>query len=305
MFFERWGRTVSVFVLVLVLMLGIVAVSSCGRDQNTRSPAVALDDFGDTIVVGAPATRVVSLNPVATEMLFALGAGRRVVGRTHWDLFPDAARAVPDLGDGMQPNVEAVLGARPDLVILYAGNANRGAARRLRRAGIATLAIRTDHVADFRRTVRLLSRAVGDTDAGNQLADSVERSLRAVSGRPRPAKPPTVFWLIWESPLYTIGGGSYMSELVEAAGARNVFGDLAAASPQVTMEELVRRDPDYILTGPVGAAHIRSGPAWRAVPAVRAGRILVVDTTLVGRPGVRLGEAARHLRALILRDTVP
>jgi iron complex transport system substrate-binding protein len=286
-----------------ILLLAMVA--SCGRDQGARSPAVAFDDFGDKIVVGAPATRIVSLNPVTTEMLFAMGAGRRVVGRTHWDLSPDAARLVPDIGDGMQPNVEAVLGVRPDLVVLYAGSANRGAAQRLRRAGIATLAIRTDHVADFRRAVRLLSRAVGDTDAGNRLADSVERSFRAVAGRPRPAKPPTAFWLIWETPLYTIGGGSYMSELVEAVGARNVFGDLQAASPQVTMEELVRRDPDYILTGPVGASHIRTAPAWRAVRAVREGRILVVDTTLVGRPGVRLGEAARHLRALILHDTVP
>jgi iron complex transport system substrate-binding protein len=295
--FERCVRSVMVPALAVV--------ASCGRDQGTRIPAVNLDDFGDTIVAGVPATRIVSLNPVTTEMLFALGAGRRVVGRTHWDLSPDAARAVPDLGDGMQPNIEAVLGARPDLVVLYGSSANRGAAQRLRRAGVATLAVRTDHVADFRRTVRLLSRAVGDTDAGNRLADSVERSFRAVAGRPRPSKPPTVFWLIWETPLYTIGAGSYMSELVEAAGARNVFGDLEAASPQVTMEELVRRDPDYILTGPVGAARVRTGPAWRAVPAVRAGRVLVVDTTLVGRPGVRLGEAARHLRALILHDTVP
>jgi iron complex transport system substrate-binding protein len=89
------------------------------------------------------------------------------------------------------------------------------------------------------------------------------------------------------------------------AGARNVFGDLAPASPQVTMEELVRRNPDYVLTGPQNAATLRSSEKWRSVPAVREGRVLVVDTTLVGRPGARLGEAARHLRALILRDTVP
>ena len=301
MLFERWGRAVIPIIYALVL----AATASCDRDRTTRSPAAVLDDFGDTIAGGAPASRIVSLNPVATEVLFAMGAGSRVVGRTHWDLYPEAARAVADLGDGMQPNVEAVLGARPDLVVLYAGNANRGAAERLRRAGIATLSIRTDHVADFRRAVRLLSRIAGDTEAGNLLADSVERSLRAVAARPRPATPPTVFWVMWETPLYTIGGGSYLTELVQAAGARNVFGDLPAASPQVTMEELVRRNPDYVLTAPSGAALIRGGAAWRAVPAVRAGRILIVDTTLVGRPGVRLGEAARHLRSLILHDTVP
>ncbi|MFI5311619.1 MAG: ABC transporter substrate-binding protein [Gemmatimonadales bacterium] len=299
MFFARWKGT------AMVLALAFVLAASCGRERSVHATATALDDFGDTIVVSAPATRIVSLNPVTTEMLFAMGEGRRVIGRTHFDLYPESARTVPDLGDGIQPNVEAVLGARPDLVILYASNANRGAAARLRRAGITTLAIHTDQVADVRRAARLLSIAVGDTAAGTRLADSVERSLRVVSARPRPEKPPTVFWLIWETPIYTIGGGSYLSELVEAAGARNVFGDLSAPGPQVTMEEVVRRNPDYILAGPVGAAHIRAANAWRAVPAAHAGRILVVDTTLVGRPGVRIGEAARYLRALILHDTVP
>jgi ABC-type Fe3+-hydroxamate transport system substrate-binding protein len=161
-----------------------------------------------------------------------------------------------------------------------------------------------DHIADFRRTVILLARAIGDTLAGNRLADSVEKSVGAVRARPRPAVPPTVFWFIWESPLYTIGRNSYMSELVDVAGARNIFADLDAVSPQVTREEIVKRNPDFILTGPENASRLRASPAWQAVPAVRAGRILIVDTTLVGRPGVRLGEAARHLRALVLHDTL-
>ena len=286
------------------LALACAACAACDRAEPAREAALYLDDFADTIRFGRPAARIVSLNPVTTEILFTLGVGARVVGRTHWDLYPVAARAVADLGPGMQPNVEAVLGVRPDLVVLYASNANRGAAEKLRRAGIATLALRTDHVADFRRTVRLLARAVGDTVAGNGLADSVERSLSAIRARPRPTDPPTVFWHVWDTPLLTIGRGSYLTELVETAGAKNVFGDLSAPSPQVTLEEIVRRNPDYVLAGPDGATRLRASATWRAVPAVRAGRILVVDTTLVGRPGVRLGEAARHLRALILRDTV-
>jgi len=288
---------------VIALTAGVLA--ACERGAHAPPARGAVDDFGDPIAAGTAARRIVSLSPVTTEMLFAMGAGSRLVGRTHWDLYPPEARAVADLGDGMQPNVEAILGTHPDLVVLYAGNSNRGAAGQLRRAGVATLAIRNDHLADFRRSVRLLSRAVGDSLAGAVLADSVERSIGAVRARPRPAKAPTVFWFIWETPLYTIGRGSYLAELVDVAGARNVFDDLASPSPEVTLEEVARRNPDFILAGPDGAARIRGAPAWQAVPAARAGRILVVDTTLVGRPGVRLGEAARHLRALILHDTVP
>jgi ABC-type Fe3+-hydroxamate transport system substrate-binding protein len=262
-----------------------------------------VDDLGDTIRSGRAARRIVSLSPVTTEILFALGAGGRLVGRSHWDLYPEAARAVPDLGNGMQPNVEAILGTHPDLVVLYGSASNRAAAAQLRRTGVGTIAIRIDRAGDFSRAVRWLAISLGDGAQAAAVIDTVERSLREVQARPRSAKPPTVFWHVWESPLYTIGGGSFLDELVETAGAVNVFHDLEPASPTVTMEEIVRRNPDFVLAGPTGAATIRSSAKWQAVPAVRAGRILVVDTALVGRPGIRMGEAARHLRTLIVGDT--
>ncbi len=291
-------RTVT-FTVALAALTG----AACSVQPANPVRTIGLDDFGDTVHAAA-ARRIVSLNPVTTEIFFAVGAGSRLVGRTHWDLYPAAARAVPDLGSAMPPNVEAVLAVHPDLVVLYASTINRPAALLLRRAGIPTIALRTDHVSDLRRTLVMLARAIGDSASGARVADSVERTLAAVQARPRPEKPPTVFWHIWDKPLLTIGRGSYMNELVVDAGAVNIFADLDQPSPQITMEELVRRNPDFILAGPVNAKSILSSPAWQAVPAVRAGRVLIVDTTLVGRPGPRIGEAARHLRALILHDTI-
>ena len=289
--------------IVIAVALAALTGTACSAHSANPARTIGLDDFGDTVRAGA-ARRVVSLNPVTTEIFFAIGAGNRLVGRTHWDLYPAVARAVPDLGSAMPPNVEAVLAVHPDLVVLYASTMNRAAARQFRHAGIPTIALRTDHVTDLRRTLLMLARAIGDSASGARVADSVERTLAAVQARPRLAKPPTVFWHIWDKPLLTIGRGSYMNELVEDAGAVNIFGDLDAPSPQITMEEIVRRNPDYILAGPVNAKSILSSPVWQAVPAVRAGHVLIVDTTLVGRPGPRIGEAARHLRALILHDTI-
>ena len=299
MFFRRRAQH-----LIITTAVALAGACGAGVKPAARDAKIVTDDFGDTIRAAAPAQRIVSLNPVTTELLFALGAGSRVVGRTHWDLYPEAARAVPDLGNGMEPNVEAVLGAHPDLVVLYAGASNRAAAAQLRHAGVETLSIRDDHIGDFRRTVTLLARATGDTVAGAAIADSVERSLDAVRARPRPAKPVTVFWHVWDSPILTIGRGSYLDELVTIAGATNVFGDLTQPSPQVTLEEIVRRNPDYILVGAASATALRESALWRAVPAVREGRLLIVDTLLVGRPGIKLGEAARSLRALIFKDAV-
>ncbi len=288
------------FVKRAVLVLAAILVAGC---ESRPGQAVGVDDFGDTLALTAPARRVVSLNPVVTELLFALGAGDRLVGRTSFDLYPDAARAVPDVGNGIQPNVEAVLGQRPDLVILYGSPSNRVAAQQLRAAGVATLALRTDRVADLARVTPIIAGALGLADSARAVTDTVAAALAAVGALPRPAPPVTAFWHIWDAPLMTIGGGSYLTELLDVAGVANVFGDVEAPSPQVSLEEVARRDPTYVLAGPNAAAAIRAHPAWRAVRAVREGRVIVIDTTVVGRPGVRMGEAARHLRWVLVDST--
>jgi ABC-type Fe3+-hydroxamate transport system substrate-binding protein len=285
----------------------VLASAACDASPRAvaghDAPGVVVDDFDDTVRVGR-ASRVVSLNPVSTELLVAAGRARQLVGRTHWDRYPADAILVPDLGNGIGPNVEVVLAARPDLVVLYASPANRAAATALRSAGIRTLSIRTDRVADLTRLANAYTSVTGDS-AVRQVADSVLRSVEAVRALPRPTIPPRVVWRIGEPPLFVAGQASFLGELIELAGGTNAFGDVAAASPQVSVEEVARRAPDVLLTGPAGAARMATTPAWRAVAAVRAGRLVIVDTALVGRPGVRLGEAARHVRRLIIGEPEP
>lgn len=282
-----------------------LSLMACTRDvPRGASTTVRVDDFGDTIPATLRAQRIVSLSPVTTELLFALGAGARVVGRTHWDSYPAEARAVPDVGNGMQPNIEAVLGARPDVVVLYASASNRAAARRLRQAGITTISLHQDRTEDFRRAAMFLGLAIGDSARGAVLGDRVLGEIRAVrtsstSPNGGAGKRPTIFWHVWDAPVFTIGKASYLDELVVAAGADNIFGDRPESAPQVSLEEIVKRDPDYVLSGPTSAPKLLVNPAWRAVRAVREGRVLVVDTALVGRPGIRMGEAARRIRALL------
>ena len=106
----------SPFVRALLVALAL-PLAACAREPR-HAPARTADDFGDTVGVAAPPRRIVSLNPSTTELLFAIGAGGRLVGRTTYDVWPVAARAIPDLGPGLRPNVEAVLATRPDLVVL-------------------------------------------------------------------------------------------------------------------------------------------------------------------------------------------
>lgn len=285
------ARPISIFI-------ALASLAGCARSDQAASSL--RDDFGNAIHIPAsPPSRIVSLNPATTEIFFALGAGRRLVGRTQFDLWPDSARLIPDLGNGINPNVEAILGARPDLVVLYASGDNRAAATRLIATGVNTISLKNDHIADFARTTMLLGAVLHDTVRAGTVRDSVQRTLRSVAAKTRGVSKPTVFWHIWDAPLITAGSGSFMDELVDIAGATNTYRDIHGPSGEITLEDVAKRNPDFILAGPIGAHAIQSDPRWKIVRAARDGKILVVDTTLVARPAVRLGEAAISLARLI------
>jgi iron complex transport system substrate-binding protein len=285
----------------LTSALSAVIIGCGGSPPPQRSSAVAHDDFGDNVVVDPThrPTRIVSLNPTTTEILFAMGAGTRVVGRSTYDVFPDAARGVTDVGVSLRPNVEAVLAVHPDLVILYASNDNRSAAQRFQQAGVRTLALKIDSIAQFQRDTRLLGRLTGDSAAAYTLVDSVSATLARVQAATKGLSRPTVFLPTWDRPIIAIGGGSFLSELLDIAGARNIYEDVAAPSAVVTIEDVAKRNPDYVMTTPAATPNLNNDPKWRALPAVRQKHVLVYDTTLVGRPSVTLGAAARSLADLL------
>ena len=284
--------------------------AGCTGEARVVPPSEAtliIDDFGDTLrpMTGDRPQRIVSLNPATTELLFAIGAGARVVGRTTWDGWPDSAKLVPALGDALRPNVEAVLAARPTLVLLYASEDNRAAARTLRSAGIPTLTLRNDRIADFVRTTMLIARATGDTARARIVVDTVQATLERVRRSTALGPRPKAFWKVWDRPLMTIGRGSFLSELVSIAGGINLYDDLASPSPTVTLEDVAQRDPDVILVAPGTGDALRRAVPWQAVRAVREGHLAVIDTARVGRPGVRLGEAAVSLARILRPGALP
>ena len=243
--------------------------------------------------------RIASLSPTTTELLFSIGAGGRVVGRTSYDEWPTDAKRVPDLGPGIRPNVEAILAAHPDLVVLYAANDNRDAARALRAAGVRTIGLKVDRIADFRRATALLGAVAGDSAGAQAVIDSVQRTLDRVRTATAQLRHPRIVWQLWDTPLLVLGSGSYQHELVEIAGAENVYGDDAKPNTQTSLEDLIRRNPDVILTDSSRASAIRRSPRWRGVRAVREGHVLAVDDETSSRASVKLGMAALSLARLL------
>jgi ABC-type Fe3+-hydroxamate transport system substrate-binding protein len=286
------------FFTIVCSFAGSMLVASCGG-AAPRAVASGHDDYGHALVFGPPPRRIVSLNPTTTEILFAIGAGYRLVGRSQYDVFPDSARLVPNVGPAMRPNIEAVIAARPDLVILYASDDNHAAYDRLTAAHIPTYAFRIDSIAQFERDTRVLGQLLGDSARAATTVDSIETTLQHVRTLTAGLSHPGVFIHAWDKPIIAIGGGSFLSELIDIAGARNVYADSKLPSLPVSLEDVILRNPDFVLASPVAAPKLRASQSWSAIPAVRAGRILVYDTTLVGRPSVQLGAAAYSLARLI------
>ena len=291
-------RTVRITRRLAVLGALAVYSAACSERQPATSSAVT-DDFGDTLRVGPAPKRIVSLNPTTTELLFAIGAGPRVVGRTSYDIFPADVRTVADLGPGLRPNVEAVLAVHPDLVLLYASADNRDAARRLRAAGVATAAYRIDRIADMVRVASLLGRLTGDTAAAHRTVDSVSATLDRVRKATATLPHPTLFWPLWESPLLSVGRGSFLNELIEIAGGRNVFADLPQPSPAVTFEELLRRDPDIIVASEASRRRLEANDRFQTLRAVREHHFAAIDSTVATGPSARVGASAVALARLL------
>lgn len=292
---RRWAHRTHLAGLLLL------AAMACGRGGGSRpvppSGNSGTDDAGRAVALGALPRRIVSLSPAVTELLFALGVGDRVVGRTTWCDYPPAVRQVPSVGDGLNPNIEAVVARQPDLVVLYLSALNETAAAQLARLAIPAVVVRQDRLEDIARAARLLGRLTGADRAGDSLARAVEE---VIAGK-RPRLPlGRVAFVVWDNPPVVIGAGSYLDELAELAGAANVFHDVAEASATVGLETIVARDPDLIVVLRDSATAEPPGftrrPEWQPVRAVHRGRILYLTGSLFARPGPRAAQAVAEFR---------
>ncbi len=283
----------------LPLAIALVLGSTPACDQAGGAPArlVAVDDAGDTLRLPRPARRIVSLNPSTTEILFAIGAGRWLVARTASCDYPPAAASVPSVGGGFPPNIEAVAARQPDLVVLYHGAGNAAAAARIRQLGISLVQLRTDHLADVPRAARILGRLTGTEAAADSVASRFESALERERVLAQPRRPDTpVLILAWDQPIIVLGSGSFISELVELAGGRNVFADIKASSVPVTLEAIAARGPEAVVTLG-GSPGFAARPEWQAVPAVRSRRLIPLTESVFNRPSPRAPEAIGLLRA--------
>ena len=267
------------------------------------------DDAGRDVTLRAPATRVISLVPAQTEIIRLLAGPGVLVARTAWDTDPELA-SLPHTENALSPSIEWLASLRPDLVIAWPDRDARAVIARLTALGIPVYASAVESLADIDSTIARLGVLLGRAARADSLRRGLRAELQAVRTVVARAPRPAVLYAVSFDPPMAASNATFLGELVELAGGRNIFGDLRTLWPQVSLEEIVRRRPDVIVR-PVENLHddiladLRRRPGWRELPAVRAGRVRAVDVNLLNRPGARVGEAARVLARAIHPELFP
>jgi iron complex transport system substrate-binding protein len=252
----------------------------------------AIDDAGNTIVLTQPAQRIVSLAPHITEQLFAIGAGERIVATTDYADYPPAAQQIPRVGRAHNVDLERIAAARADLIIVWGSGFPPAVIEALKRLGPPVYVNEPGAIDSIASSMERLGALVAHSEAA-VVAAAFRARVAALRAQYAGRRQVAVFYQIWSQPLMTLGGRHVVSEAIRLCGGRNVFEDLAALAPQVSIEAVIAAQPEIIVTAEPDGHVSAALEAWRRfpqIPAVRHAQLVTLDANRINRHTPRMVE---------------
>ena len=286
---KAFGRTISA-VLGLFFVLRVFA------------EVAVVDDAGQEVALTSPAMRVVSLAPNLTEILFFIGAGEQVVGVVEYSDFPPAARDLPVIGSHNRFDVEQILSLKPDLIVGWLSGNSLEDLEGLKRLGLPVFISEPSTVEGIVSLMERLGALTGHQAQSLSQASAFRASFNASRETYSTRRQVSVFYQVWEQPIYTLNGDHVISQLISLCGGRNIFSDLKQLAPVVSLESVLARDPEVIVGGGIFGQTPPWAERWQSWPTVRAVRnrhIYAVDSDHIARMGPRLAEGVEALCLVI------
>ncbi len=280
-----------------VTLLGGLLVAGAAHAAVTVT-----DDLGERVVLAAPARRIVSLAPHVTELLFAAGAGARVVGAVEYSDYPPEARTLRRVGGYSRLDFEAILALKPDLAVGWASGNGPDALHQLKRLGVPVFASQPGALPELGGTIEKLGALAGTPEAAARAAARYRDRLAALRARYAGRAEVSVFYEIWDRPLQTVNDTHLISDVIRLCGGRNVFGELRALAPTINEEDVVRADPEAIVASGPGDARpdwLDDWKRWPRLTAVARGNFYVVPPELIQRATPRVLDGAERLCAAL------
>ncbi|CAN7470488.1 cobalamin-binding protein [Trinickia sp. LjRoot230] len=288
----------AIAIAITIVLLGLVSPLAA------HAKLAVVDDAGRTVTLAAPAARVISLAPHATELIYAAGGGARLVGAVSYSDYPPEARALPRVGSNTALDLERIVALRPQLIVVWRHGNDTHQLDKLRALGIALFYSEPHKLDDVATDLERLGTLLGTQPVADAAAQHYRDDIAQLRARYATRPPVGVFYQVWDRPLMTLNGAHIISDAIAVCGGHNVFAGLAARVPTVSAEAVVAADPEAIVTARSGATPAAPGTPlpelarWRAWPrmtAVARDNLFSIDGDLINRPGPRLASGIRTL----------
>lgn len=309
---SQYNRVISVtgeWRLVLsVLIVGALLAGSACRPKAPNAPEVGatrqvVDENGRSLTVPAKIDRVVSLAPNLTEVVFAVGAGEKLVGVTSYCDYPEAARKLTKVGDTIQPNIEAIVALRPQVVLVSTSSQLEAFVQKMREQNIAVYVTDPHDLEGIFRTIANVGELLGVKENADGELAKLRARIAAVENKVNSQPPVSVFFQLSREPLYTIGKEAYVTDLIRRAGGVSVTRELPGAFPTYSAEAALAARPEAIVmtTGDSMGGKINSRVAESLLrsPAVVNGRVYEINGDLLSRPGPRAVDGVEQMAKVL------
>ena len=291
-------RTTAFTIFMLVFL--ILPAVTCAATHT--------DEMGRKVAIAKNPGRIVSLAPNITETLFAIGLDKEIVGVTVFSDYPAAAGKKPRVGSFVNLSIEKIVALSPDLVIATANGNRKKTMLKLESMGIPVYVIRPEGFEDIFKTIVNIGRITGKEDAATALVDKLQRRVRRVLSMTGSLKKPRVFFQIGVDPIVSVGRDAIHNRLITLAGGINILGDSAIEYPRISIEKVIMKRPDIIIIssmkrGGKFAREKNKWNVWKDIPAVKSGRIHIIDSDLTDHFSPRIVDGLEELFKIIHPET--
>lgn len=305
---KAFKKILAIFISILVvssLLVGCSKETAKEKENKTEAtanyPLTLTDSYGKEVTINKKPEKIISLGPNTTEIVFALGLGDKLVGRTDFCDYPAEVSKIDTIGTLMEPNVEKIVSLKPDLVIAST-HVKEDVVNKLKELGITVLAAyEKDSFEGTYGVIEKIGNALGESAKAKKLTDDMKAKVSVIETKTKSVSKPKVYYVVDFGPNgdYTAGGDTFINKIIELAGGENIAKDLQGW--QYSFEKIVQNDPDVIICSKNFGAKDKlvNDPKYKELRAVKDGKVLEIDDNTIVRQGPRLATGLEEMTKLL------
>jgi iron complex transport system substrate-binding protein len=266
-----------------------MVILAAGLAPLLASAVTVRDDAGNAVTLDKPALRVISMSPHVTEVLFAAGGGKQVVGAVNYSDYPEAATSIPRIGSNREIDLERVISMKPDLIVAWMHNSSERQIEMVRKLGVPVFLSDPQTLDGIPENVVRLGLLMGTEAVANLAAADLRKQLAGLRSRYAGRPPVRTFYQVWDKPLYTLSGKHIITDALRLCGGENIFDKLTVTAPIVSVESVLQADPEAVFgTAEKNYGGVNLWKPYGTLTATRKDNLFTVDGDLLNRAGPRM-----------------